>query len=111
MANQIKMAVRDSILTLYDRGMPQRRIARELGINRETVSRHIRGTHSSPPDPAISPIGISTGDDSKPAIVPAGTEPVESSKPAIVPIGKPGRRSDCEPYRAVIDTPPDGVRL
>jgi len=104
MANQIKMAVRDSILTLYDRGMPQRRIARELGINRETVSRHIRGTHNRPPDPAISPIGNSTGDDSKPAIMPAGTEPVESPKPAIVPIGKPGRRSDCEPYRAVIDT-------
>lgn len=104
MANQIKMTVRDSILTLYDRGMPQRRIARELGINRETVSRHIRGAHSSPPNPANVPIGISPGDDSKPAISPAGTEPVESSNPANVPIGKRGRRSDCEPYRAVIDT-------
>jgi len=53
--------------------MPQRRIARELGINRETVSRHIRGAHSNPPNPAI------------------------------VPIGKPGRRSECEPYRTVIE--------
>lgn len=104
MANQIKMAVRDSILTLYDRGMPQRRIARELGINRETVARHIRGTHSNPPNPAISPIGNLPGDDSKPAIPPTGTDAYESSKPAIVPIGKPGRRSDCDPYRAVIDT-------
>ena len=104
MANQIKMAVRDSILTLYDRGMPQRRIARELGINRETVARHIRGTHSNAPNPAIVPIGISPGGDSKPAISPAGTQSVEGSKPAIAPIGKPGRRSDCDPYRAVIDT-------
>ena len=104
MANQIKMAVRDSILTLYDRGMPQRRIARELGINRETVARHIRGAHSSPPNPAISPIGNLPGDDLKPAISPAGAEAAESSKPAIVPIGKSGRRSDCDPYRAVIDT-------
>jgi len=104
MANQIKMAVRDSILTLYDRGMPQRRIARELGINRETVSRHIRGAHSNPPSPAISPIGNLPGDDSKPAIPPAGAEAAEGSKPAISPIGKSGRRSDCDPFRAAIDT-------
>ncbi len=34
MANQIKMAVKGSILTIYDRGMPQRRIVQEQVINR-----------------------------------------------------------------------------
>jgi len=38
MANQLKMAVVNAILTLQKRGWSQRRIARELGINRETVA-------------------------------------------------------------------------
>jgi transposase len=102
MANQIKMAVRDSILTLYDKGWSQRRIAKTLEINRETVARHIQVARGGPPNPAIPPIGIEGCSDSDPAIPPAGAEPAERSKPAIVPTGKPGRRSDCEPYLTVI---------
>jgi len=41
MANQLKMAMVNAILTLQQRGWSQRRIARELGIDRETVARHI----------------------------------------------------------------------
>jgi len=41
MANQITMAVSDSIITLYAQGWSRRRIARTLGINRETVARHL----------------------------------------------------------------------
>jgi len=40
MANQLKMAMVNAILTLKQRGWSQRRIARELGINRETVARY-----------------------------------------------------------------------
>ena len=57
MANQIKMAIRDSIHTLYDRGWSRRRIARELGLDRETVGRHLRLREGS--KPAISPAGSS----------------------------------------------------
>lgn len=41
MRNHIKVAVINSIITLLERGWPQRKIARELGINRKTVGRHI----------------------------------------------------------------------
>jgi|GEM_PF-5907234 len=41
MGNHIKVAVRSSILTPHERGWPRRKIARELGIDRKTVGRHI----------------------------------------------------------------------
>jgi len=41
MANQLKMAMVNAILTLKQRGWSGRRIARELGIDRETVARYI----------------------------------------------------------------------
>jgi len=44
MANQLKMADVQSILTLHARGWSRRRIARELGLDRETVGRHLRLT-------------------------------------------------------------------
>jgi IS30 family transposase len=46
MANHLKMALVHSILTLATQGWSRRRIARELGVDRETVSRHIRLTAS-----------------------------------------------------------------
>lgn len=42
MANQLKMATVHSIQTLWQRGWSRRRIARTLGIHRETVGRYIR---------------------------------------------------------------------
>jgi len=41
MANRLKMAVVNAIITLNQRGWANRRIARELGIDRETVKRHL----------------------------------------------------------------------
>ena len=60
MANEIKMAVRDSIYTLYDRGWSQRRIARELDLDRETVGRHLRLRVQEASKPAIPPAGSDT---------------------------------------------------
>jgi len=75
MANQVKMAVREAIIVYGELGWSQRRIARALGINRETVARHLAG--------------------SKPAILPPG---IADPKPAIPPAGKSGRISQCIPY-------------
>lgn len=115
MANQLKMGVIDSIFTLRQRGWSVRRIARELGIHRETVARHLE--HGPPGSkPAIAPIGSEGVEStSKPADAPIGSEGAEStSKPAIAPIGadasrdpsprlsRIGRPSDCELYRDVI---------
>lgn len=82
MANRVKMAVREAIIAYSRLGWSRRRIARTLGINRETVARYL---------------GLAG---SKPAIVPTGTgEP----NPAIVPAGKSGRISQCEPFKEAVE--------
>jgi transposase len=92
MVNQLEMAMVNAILTLKQRGWSQRRIARELGIDRETVARYVNLRES----------------DSKPATnAPTGSE---ASKPANAPIGsagqdqhKSGPESQCESFRKVIE--------
>jgi predicted transcriptional regulator len=42
MSNVLKVSLRATIYSLADRGWSQRRIASELGINRETVRRYLR---------------------------------------------------------------------
>ena len=67
MANLLKMAIVQSILSLHAQGFSARRIARTLGVNRETVSRYIRLSLESRPKPAnapISPAGSEGGLDS-----------------------------------------------
>ena len=100
--NRLKVSLQHSIVTLAARGWSRRRIARELGVHRETVGKYLR-----PPDPkpAIPPTGSEGQTDSKPAILPAGSD----SKPSIVPPGSPsGRQSQCEPWRGQIE---DGVGI
>ena len=92
MANQLKMAMVNVIWILKERGWSQRRIARELGINRETVGKYFNLWRDGP----------------KPAInAPTGSE---ESNPVNVPIGsvsqdrqKSGPDSQCEPFRKVIE--------
>jgi transposase len=124
MANLLKMAISDTILTLHRRGWSQRRIASELGIHRETVARHLHLAQLSDaaPKPAIAPIGSPVDPASaKPAIAPIGSDPnCAAPKPAIAPIGSTapasnspaqpdipaprglGRPSNCEPFRALV---------
>ncbi len=56
MANQLKMAEIHAILTLCVRGWSFRRIARELGIHRETVARYVRRARPAS-KPSNAPIG------------------------------------------------------
>ena len=82
MANELKVAKVLSIKALHAQGWSQRRIARELEINRETVARHLRAA-------------------SKPAKAPTGSEPgVGDSKPAKAPTGS---RSICGPLQEEIE--------
>jgi len=107
MANQLKMAISDTIYTLRKRGWSQRRIARELGIDRETVARYLRqGQRTS--KPANAPLGSEPApDDSKPANAPLGSASTgsidEGQRPVFASAPQIGRPSDCEPYRAVIN--------
>jgi hypothetical protein len=71
--NQLNVSLQHSIATLAANGWSARKIARELGVHRETVGRYLR-----PPQPV-----------SKPAIVPTGF--------------KVGRTSQCAPLARVIE--------
>ena len=121
MSNLLHVAMIETILSLRQRGWSKRRIARELGIDRETVARHLRQL-PAPAKPAIAPIGSpDTGAGSKPANAPIGSDGADDvAKPANALIGSDGavrsaevappaeehqaagRSSDCEPWRAVI---------
>lgn len=84
MANELKMAKVQSILTLHERGWSNRRIARELGIHRDTVSRHLRLGRK---DAVRGKLG-----GSKPAKAPPGSG-----------VRPKGCRSACAPFRQIIE--------
>ena len=130
MANQLKMAEHQAILGLARLNWSYRRIASELGVDRETVSRHVKGslqeaTGTGPPDSNATILiagsaGAATGGsptDGEPAAasapdsnatiliaatVPEPTEQAGSTGPTQA--STPGRRSQCEPWRAQILT-------
>jgi transposase len=114
MANVLKMALIESILSLHAQRWSQRRIARELGVDRETVRKHLRERLCGA-KPANAPTG---SEGSKPATLPAA--PAPDPKPATnpptssagesagsagvapAPLAPPGPLSQCEPYRETI---------
>jgi len=124
MANLLKMAKIDAILTLHQRNWSIRRIAKELGIHRDTVARHIQLVETKP-KPARAPLGsteeIAICPESKPATPEGGAQPAKpasaeggahGSKPATpegAPIGSAAPQPEthrqaslCEPWRQVI---------
>ena len=77
MAKRLKMALIDTIHTLREQGWSQRRIARELQMNRETVARHLAvplAPKPATPDEALS--------GSKPATSGEALGPHGAPKPA-----------------------------
>jgi IS30 family transposase len=62
MSNLLQVAMIETIQSLRQRGWSKRRIARELGIDRETVARHLRQAPAAP-KPAIAPLGSPPADD------------------------------------------------
>jgi len=109
MSNYLEMAMIHSILTLHAQGWSARRIALELGINRETVGRHVAASGSKPATRVANPPpGVATVDAGLEAPKPATAEPNPPLGAAgdsgvaggDVPTGPP---SACEPYRAIIE--------
>ena len=110
MSYLLKVATIDIILSLHRRGWSQRRIARELNVNRETVARHLKHAKSAA-ELANAPTGSDTPDPaSKPANAPTGsddpeTQPIASDQPhGSPPITVASRKSECEPWRKVIQS-------
>ena len=104
MPNLLKAAMLDTIQSLHLRGWSKRRIARELGIDRETVARHL-GQVQAGSKPAIAPPGSTPPDDGlKPAIAPPGstTSPGPTTETVADAGQRVGRASECEPWRQAI---------
>ena len=101
MANELKMAIVNTITELLEKGWKQRRIARELGVNRETVARYARLRLEAGPKPANPTLGSEGPPSPKPANPTAGF----LSGPA----------SLCDPFREAItqklDQGLEGVRI
>ena len=114
MAKRLTMAAVDTILTLHKAGHSNREIAALLGVNRETVGKHLararakyqpNGPTGNPTgDPNGVPAGSDGGDggagtaSENPPDHPAGGAPPAGS--ASLPANGP--RSECEPFRAEI---------
>lgn len=94
MSNRLKMAQVQAILGLHGQGWSQRRIARELGVDRETVARHVGR--------AAKPAKLPTGSEGGEAGVASGGGELATVVPALAdPAVR--RRSDCEPWRTLIE--------
>lgn len=88
MANVLKVTMQQTIIELLSRGWSQRRVARELDLDRSTVARYAR-RHSE-----------SNG--SKPTISTPGSDETLPPKAAISTPGTAGRRSLCEGFEPTI---------
>jgi transposase len=111
MANHLKMATIDSILLLHERGWSSRRIARHLGIHRDTVSRSLKQSKQARAliGSAESKLGqaLIGSDDFKLGQALIGSEdPVMPSLAPVTAASDDARRrpqtSLCEPFRAFI---------
>src|SRR5262245_13869918 len=99
--NQLKVHLQQSIVALHGQGWSNRKIARELGLDRSTVSKYLRAEVSKP---AIPLTGSESVLEAKSANSHTGFQGVAESKPAIVHIGShAGRKSMCEVWRAQIE--------
>ena len=91
MANRLKMAMVHTIHTLLQRGWSRRRIARALGIDRETVGRYARLAAAAPPGGGPPTLGSA---DTVPEVSGLPFDDREDlSKPAGAPLGSAGRRN------------------
>jgi len=96
MPNRLKMSKVQSILALRQQGWQVTRIARELGIHRQTVARCIRDHSES----TQAPTG-SDGPESTQA--PTGSDGPKSTQAPRSSCSDGIGRSDCEPLREVIE--------
>lgn len=89
MANYLKVSMQETIIALDAQGWSQRRIAREVGINRRTVQKYLAAEHSKCTK-------VTTGS-------PAQNLANSVSKCTKVTTGSEDSKSLCKPYRNYIE--------
>lgn len=115
--NELKLSLQETILALNKGRWSSRAIARELGIDRETVAKYLRAAREAVGESAakaavsIPAISTSGNDAANPAISTPGLmvqEVAESTAPAAPPAPAAGRKSLCEEWREYIQLAVDG---
>lgn len=112
MANQLKVDMKQNIVALKNRGWSQRKIARELGVDRDTVRRYCLAAADSkaatlstpgdlaPPNPAASPPeGVAPS-----SLAPGPVEADAKEAPAPPELEVTGRPSLCDAFAQSIET-------
>jgi transposase len=102
MANRIKVAKEQAILELWRQGHSLRRIARMLGVHRDTVAGYVeRETQrAKPANPTLGSEGPEPPKSEHPGL---GAEDPLSPKPAKATLGSTPVPSQCEPFRELIE--------
>jgi transposase len=105
MANRLKMAKIEAIFSLRQRNWSIRRIAKELGLHRDTVARQVQ-FHEARAKPASAAEGAPSA---KQATLGVGAPSAKQARPegapigsATAPSGKWRQASLCEPWRPII---------
>jgi transposase len=113
MSNSLNVALVESIRSLFAQGWSRRRIARELGVDRETVGKYV-SERSCGAKPANLPTGSEAPKPASLAGLPApesadreigGLAESSAPDPANMPTGpvhQAGPTSKCEPFRELI---------
>jgi len=99
MANRIKVAKALAILGLWRQGCSYRRIARVLGVRRETVRRYVEEERAKSATPTLGSEGPESPERDGPGL---GAEGGLSAKAADPTLGSGTVPSECEPFRDVI---------
>lgn len=102
MANQLKMAMVQSILTLHGHGWSRRRIARELGIHRETVGRYVDQSADNSKPASNAPIGSPDAPTDSNGLKPANNAPIGSGAPKPASNAPTGSPSAASAWRGII---------
>ena len=97
MANILRMAKVQAIIGLLEKGWSYRRIARELGVHRQTVARYDRLRKEGQSKSSILTAGSVGEGESKSSKVTLGSELIIKTN-----------RSLCEPYRKIIEEKIEG---
>lgn len=103
MANQLTVETIQNIRALQAQGWSQRRIARELGVDRETVRRYWAGVVDSKPATLLTPGSEGDAAEPSPASGPAETAVATAAAGPRDPVDT-GRPGHCQPFAALIES-------
>jgi transposase len=105
---QLKVTQQQMIVALHEQGWSKRRIAREFGVDRNTVRRYLRGAfkpsvNNCPVADANSPANPQTGSAPDSPTPQTGPSAAALAKAGALALGGAGPDSLCEPWKEVIE--------